>query len=104
LAFQTRLPAPVLARPIEAGRRRPVERRGAIEAADLDVDRARIAIAAPNQHGVRAFDLATAQVGLDPDFRFETHAAATVGPSAPPAKWHRGLTCPRAWSQRHRSG
>ena len=64
---------PLLARLVEARRRGAVEPRRAVEAAHLDVDGARVGIAAPHEHGGEPLALAAAQVGLDPDFRLEAH-------------------------------
>jgi len=59
-------------------RGRAVKLRRPVEPIDLDEDGARLLGAAPAHHRERAFDMAAAQVGGNPDARFEAHRSRAV--------------------------
>lgn len=73
-AGQARLPTSLGVLGTEARRRRPEEAGAAVEPADLDVNGARIGIAAALEEGGGTFQGAAAQVGFDPKFGFQAHA------------------------------
>src|SRR5262245_15680330 len=70
---EARTPASLAGRVRESSRRRPVKRRGAVEPVDADVDCSRVIVAMAHDDSLRAAAGAAPDIGLDPDFGFETH-------------------------------
>ena len=73
LAFETRHPAPVKIGVLAPGGCWPKNSCMTIEVRDLDIDRAGIIIAVPNDNRVRPVCGTAADISLRPDFRFKTH-------------------------------
>jgi hypothetical protein len=58
---------------IETRRRRSIESNGAVESINAEIDRPCLLIAAAHHHGGRVLDLATAQIGFNPDLALNAH-------------------------------